>query len=80
MTAGGARAPEAAWGRRVLWSVITACGGGGGRGVRESQEDIQDRSQGGSVVPEGVLQGLRGESPGLDLAGWFVPYRVLHKT
>lgn len=40
---------------------------GGGRDVRESQEDIQDRSQGGSVVPEGVLQGLRGESPGLDL-------------
>lgn len=40
---------------------------GGGRGVRESQEDMQDRSQGGSVVPDGVLQGLRGESPGLDL-------------
>ena len=40
---------------------------GGGQGVRESQEDIQDRSQGGSVVPDGVLQGLRGESPGLDL-------------
>lgn len=60
---GGPRRQQ--WGRRVLWSVITACGGGGGGGVWESQEDIQDRSQGDSVVPEGVLQGYE-----LSHRGW----------
>ena len=73
------RGPGGSGGAGVSCGQSSRHAAGWGQGCQGTRRKTF-RSQGGSVVPEGVLQGLQGESPELDLAGWFVPYRVSYKT